>query len=136
MYEPNLQEFLSPETYGGDGDQHAGKAADPAQDEQHLQDQFHVSEECKQPRNIQELPQQFQGKSYRTNCRPQSEQFNQEAFASKTEEFSIPSTRHYAAANCYSRCQQYQPIPGFNCRRGIEEFGSCAQPVGVRLSSG
>ena len=98
--------------------------------------QFHVSEECKLTRNIQKLPQQFQRKSSRTNCRPRNQQFNKEAIASETEEFSIPCTRHYAAADSYSRCQQYQPIPGFDCRRGIEEFGSCAQPVGVQLSRG
>ena len=138
MYEPRpilyflgLQEFLSPETNGGDSDQDAGQAADPAQSEQHLQE-FHVSEECKQPRNIQTLPQQFQRKSYLTNCRPRTQQFNQEVLANEAEKLSISSPRHYTEADCYSRCEQYQPIPV--CRRGITEFESCAQPIGLPIS--
>ena len=54
---------LSPETNGGSDDQSTGPETDPAQDHQ-SPGKFHVSEECKQQRNIQGPHQQFQRQSY------------------------------------------------------------------------
>merc|ERR1719367_179215 len=41
----------------------------------------------------------------------------------------LSQVQDYPEADCYSRCEHYQPIPV--CRRGIERFDSCAQPSGL-----
>lgn len=135
MYEPQQILFflglqaLSPEANGGIDDQSTGQETDLAQEHQ-SSDKFNVSEECKQQRNIQGPHQQFQRESGFTNCIPRR-QYSKENFAIQTENFDSP--RYHSVTNRYSRSHQYQSIPSFDCRRGINNFDSCAQFGGVRL---